>query len=60
MLVGMQVPYRRTWQPTVNERRLWDGIRAENRARALTALTIREAYQAISAPEWQWNIGFFQ
>lgn len=60
MLVGQRVPYRKTWQAPVSERQIWNGIRAEHRAKALTGMTIPEAYQAILSPEWRWVPDFFR
>jgi tryptophan 7-halogenase len=59
VLVGQKVPHRRPYAPTLFERRVWQGIRAENRVKALTALTIRQALDAITAPNWKWTPGFF-
>ena len=60
MLVGMQVPYRKTWVPTAAERRVWNGVRSENRSRALTGVSIPEAFQKITSPQWTWNADFFK
>jgi tryptophan halogenase len=60
LLVGQRVPYRRKHTPTPDEMRTWHGIRAANRARALTALTVREALDAIASPKWQWVPGYFR
>jgi tryptophan halogenase len=60
MLVGQKVPYRHRYSPTPQEWRLWQGVRAENRIKALTALTVREALDAIAAPNWKWARGFFR
>ena len=40
--------------------REWQGIRAGHRVKALTALTVREALDAISAPNWTWTPGYFR
>jgi tryptophan halogenase len=60
VLVGMKVPYRRRYVPTPQEWRVWQGIRAENRVKALTALSVKEALDAVMAPSWKWTPGFFR
>ncbi|OWK39908.1 tryptophan halogenase family protein [Fimbriiglobus ruber] len=60
LLVGQKVPYNRAHKPTPQERLLWRGIQAENRVKALTAVDVADAYQAVSAPSWQWNTDVFR
>ncbi len=60
LLVGQKVAYRAKHVPTPGELRLWNGVRAENRAKALTALTVRQALDAVSSPGWKWAPGFFR
>jgi tryptophan 7-halogenase len=60
LLVGQKVPHRRPYTPTPREWQIWHGIRAEHRTKALTALSAREAIDAVTAPNWQWPAGFFQ
>jgi tryptophan halogenase len=60
LLVGQQVPYEKRWAPSPAEWRVWNGIRAENRVKALTALTVPEAFAAVTAPTWQWQPGYFR
>lgn len=60
LFVGQRVPYRCRYTPTPQEQHIWQGIRAENRVKALTALTVREALDAIASPSWQWMPGFFR
>jgi tryptophan halogenase len=60
LLVGQKVPYRARYTPTAEERRLWAGIQTENRIKARTALTVREALDAVAGPNWQWVPGFFR
>jgi tryptophan halogenase len=59
LLVGQKVPYRRTSKPSEAEWQIWNGIRAQHKVLAQTALTIPKAFKAISAPGWAWNSGFF-
>jgi tryptophan halogenase len=60
LLMGQNVPFRKKWQPSAREVQIWNGIRAENRAKALTALNSQESLQAILSPEWKWTPGFFR
>jgi tryptophan halogenase len=60
LLVGQKVPFRRRYSPTSEEWRIWQGIRAENRMKALTAMSVQEALDAVAAPNWQWAPGFFR
>jgi tryptophan halogenase len=53
LLVGQKVPYRKKHAPTPEELRIWQGIRADNRVKALTALSVRQALDAVAAPEWK-------
>ena len=56
MLVGQAVPYDCDWSPTERELAIWSGIRAENRARALTGVSAAEAIQRMSSPDWRWAV----
>jgi hypothetical protein len=54
------VPYRARHVPIPEEERVWNGVRAENRIKALTALTVREALDAVMSPNWKWVPGYFR
>ncbi|MDB5309423.1 MAG: hypothetical protein JWO38_3625 [Gemmataceae bacterium] len=60
LLVGQQVPYRARPAPTAQELRLWDGIKAENRVKALTGLTVEESFRAVTAPTFAWNMDIYK
>jgi len=60
LLLGQNVPFRKKWRPSAREAQIWGGIRAEHRAKALTALDSRDSYQAITSPEWKWTPGYFR
>lgn len=60
LLVGQKVPYRVRHVPTPDELRIWHGVRAEHRLKALTALSVREALDLIASPSWKWVPGFFR
>jgi len=59
LLVGQQAPYRRVYVPSLQERRIWESIRAENRLQAMRGVTIPEALAAIHAPAWTWYPGYY-
>jgi tryptophan halogenase len=60
LLVGQKVHYRDRHVPTPEEWCIWNGIRTENRIKALTALTVRRALDAISSRRSQWVPGYFK
>jgi tryptophan halogenase len=59
MLVGQQVPYRRSYTPGALEWQAWEIIRAKLRRRAELGLTVQEAYAKISLSSWCWKPGHF-
>jgi tryptophan halogenase len=54
MLVGMRVPYRRTYAPSDADLRTWESKRRQFKESALKALTVREALDTINSPRWRW------
>jgi tryptophan halogenase len=54
MLLGMKVPYRRTWAPTAEDRAKFETLRNAYRQMARNAATVREALAAIRSPAWKW------
>lgn len=60
MLVGQKVPYNVKWKPTRAELAIWAGVRAENRARALTGLSVQETMRYINTPGWQFDPRVFK
>ncbi|HEV8608045.1 MAG TPA: FAD-dependent oxidoreductase [Tepidisphaeraceae bacterium] len=54
MLVGMQVPYRKTFEPDSRERELWRQLKTNLKAEAQRAYSIREALDLVRSPQWQW------
>ncbi len=54
MMIGMNIPYRRTHTPTLQERQTWSRICLDIQANARRALTIGETLACIRAPGWQW------
>jgi tryptophan 7-halogenase len=60
MMVGMKVPYRERRQITPQERATWRAIQQENRARATSGLTVKEALQIVRNPQWRYKQGFYK
>ena len=55
MLIGQQVEYRRRYQPSANELRIWNAERQKNKAMAVRGLTVRETLEKIRSPNWEWR-----
>ena len=55
----MKVPHRRPYMPSAGEWQTWNGVIADNRERALQALTVEETLRAVTAPAWSWVPGYF-
>jgi tryptophan halogenase len=54
LLVGMQIPYQKTFEPDARDREYWQQLRASFKAQAERAYSIREALDLIRSPQWQW------
>ena len=59
LLVGQQVPYRRTYTPDEQAIRTWEGIKLTVRDKVAQAYTVREALQVIRLPYWTWPKGIY-
>jgi tryptophan halogenase len=59
LLVGQNVPHRRPYQPREDEKRAWAEARRALRTRAAGALSVGEALDAVTRPNWQWYPGYF-
>jgi tryptophan halogenase len=55
MMIGMNVPYRKTYTPSEQERRIWNNIYQRMQAVASQAVTVPEALSYIRQPWWQWR-----
>ena len=55
MLVGMGVPFRRTWEPSDAQARAFDSRRRQFKELALKSMTVRQTLEAIRAPDWVWS-----
>lgn len=60
LLVGQKVPYEKRFQPTPEERRIWEGIRESNRRAASIAFSVADALQIVQSPQCKWVPGFFR
>jgi len=54
MLVGMKVPYKRTFQATRDESQFWKKVQQEFKSRAQQAYSVKEALELVRAPQWEW------
>ncbi len=59
LLVGQKVPYRAPYSPTAEEKRLWESVRARNRATAQNAVGVREALEVAARPDIKWDPKLF-
>lgn len=60
MLVGMQVPYRKTYEPTAAERQRWGQVQQELKKVAMQAYSTQEALQLVRSPNWEWPMEIFK
>ena len=54
MLVGMQVPYHRTYEPDAREREVWSNLQMELKQAAMNAYSVKEALEHVRNPEFEW------
>jgi tryptophan halogenase len=54
LLIGQQVPYRRTYVPSEAELTKWNQAREQHHAAALRAITVNETLAVIRSPQWRW------
>jgi tryptophan halogenase len=55
MLVGMKVPYRKTYTPAEAEWRLWEAKRRKFKELAQKAMGVKEVLDIIYSPAWKWT-----
>jgi tryptophan halogenase len=55
MLVGMKVPYRKTWTPKPEDLARFEANRQKHRDAARTGFTVRQTLQAMRSPNWVWK-----
>jgi tryptophan halogenase len=54
LLMGQQVPFRKTHLPSESERRTWQARRQRNKEAALRAMTVKETLDLLHSPKWKW------
>ena len=54
LLIGQQVPYRRTYKPDAEALRTWQGIKQSVRNKVAQAFSVREALLMVRSPHWNW------
>jgi tryptophan halogenase len=60
LLVGMQVPYQKSYHPDAGEQEFWKRQKMNFKAQAEQAYSITEALKLIRSPEWQWPADLYQ
>jgi len=55
LLVGMQVPYQKTFHPDSREREHWQQLKANFQDEAQRAYSIPQALELIRSAQWQWQ-----
>jgi tryptophan halogenase len=60
LLVGMRVPHRSRFQPSEKERAEWRRITEHNKRQAESAMSVKEALDAVRSPRWRWDPKFYQ
>src|SRR5262249_15179704 len=59
LLLGQQVPYKKTYVPSERDLAAWDNIRQNVYHRVSRAYNTAEALQMIRSPGWVWPQGLF-
>jgi tryptophan 7-halogenase len=59
MMLGMNLPYHKTYIPDANETQVWHDIYQRLQAAAGQALTVDEALSCIRQPWWQWPVNLY-
>jgi len=54
LLLGQQVPYRKTYTPSAQDLLAWQQIRQRIREKVGHAFTVPEAFRLIRSPGWAW------
>jgi tryptophan halogenase len=60
MMVGMDVPYRRRYQPSDGEWENWQKIRQANRAKGMAGVGVQETLDLVRGPNWRYKEGFYR
>jgi tryptophan halogenase len=59
LLVGMQVPYSRRFEPSEAERAQWRRIAEHYRSQAQSAMDVKATLDAVRSPNWRWAPEFY-
>jgi tryptophan halogenase len=59
LLVGMQVPYSRRFEPSEAERAEWRRITEHYRKQAQSAMDVKSTLDAVRSPRWRWAPEFY-
>jgi hypothetical protein len=59
MMIGMNVPYRRTYNPPGHETLVWNNVYQRMQSIARQAVTVKEALSCIRQPWWQWRTDLY-
>jgi tryptophan halogenase len=59
LLLGQQVPCRKTYTPSAQEQLTWQRVRQAVYNKASHAITVPEAYRLIRSPGWVWPAQLF-
>ena len=60
LMVGMRVPHRSKFEPSQAERTEWRRISEELKKQAQSAMTVKEALEALRTPAWRWSPEFYK
>jgi tryptophan halogenase len=59
MMIGMNIPYRRTYTVPEHEQRAWSALYHRWQAEADQALSVEETLRWVRSPGWSWPAGLF-
>ena len=59
LLIGQKVPYRRPHAASASECYTWHRIRETLKSKAMAALSVSEALDAIRCPDFRWPVGLY-
>jgi tryptophan halogenase len=60
MMIGMNLPYRKTYTPAPQEIQVWNDIYQRLQSAASQAVTVKEALDCIRQPGWQWPANLYK
>jgi tryptophan halogenase len=60
MMIGMNVPYRRTFTPPHSEAQVWNNVYQRLRSAASQGVSVPEALSYVRQPGWQWPADLYK